>query len=166
MNLLLSKLSFDLQIPTQTLTKFNNIYGNALALIDRITLTSRSGVILADIPNTHIFGSLVSSVNTKMQDLLTRNTTSYVLPAGATTDPVTAGLDAASQLGAYTAAQASRYSDTKLADPEFKQKLDVRAKQAREKQETINKHQEETPKKDPEERKSKEYKKKKTIEEK
>ena len=72
MNLSLSKLSFDLQIPTQTLAKFNNIYGNALALIDRITLTSRSGVILADIPNTHIFGSLVSSVNTKMQDLFTR----------------------------------------------------------------------------------------------
>ena len=69
MNLSLSKLSFVLQIPTQTLTKFNNIYGNALALIDRITLTSRSGVILADIPNTHIFGSLGSSVHTKMQDL-------------------------------------------------------------------------------------------------
>ncbi len=36
MNLLLSKLSFDLRIPTQTLTKCNNIYGNGLALIDRI----------------------------------------------------------------------------------------------------------------------------------
>jgi hypothetical protein len=111
MNLSLSKLSFELQIPTQTLTKFNNINGNALSLIDRITLTSRSGVILADIPNTHIFGSLVSSVNTKMQDLLTRNTTSYVLPAGATTDNVTAGQNATSMLGAYTAAQASPYSD-------------------------------------------------------
>ena len=88
-----------------------NIYGNALALIDRITLTSRSGVILADIPNTHIFGSLISSVNTKLQDLLHRNTTGYVLPAGATTDNVTGGQDAASQLGALTAAQASPYSD-------------------------------------------------------
>jgi hypothetical protein len=111
MNLSLSKLCFDLQIPTQTLTKFNNIYGNALALIDRITLTSRSGVMLADIQNTHIFGSLVSSVNTKMQDLLTRNTTSYVLPAGATTDNATPGQDATSQSGALTAAQASPYSD-------------------------------------------------------
>jgi hypothetical protein len=68
-------------------------------------------MFFADIPNTHIFGSLVSSVNTKMQDLLTRNTTSYVLPAGATTDNVTTGLGAASRLGAFTAAQASPYSD-------------------------------------------------------
>ena len=82
-----------------------------MALIYRITLTSRSGVIRADIPNTHIFGSLVSKVNTKMQDLLTRNTTSYVLPAGATTDNLTAGQDATSQLGALTAAQATPYAD-------------------------------------------------------
>ncbi len=45
-----------------------------------------------------------------MQDLLTRNTTSYVLPAGATTD-ATGPQNAASMLGAYTAAQASPYSD-------------------------------------------------------
>ena len=41
MNLSLSKLTFDLMIPTQALTKFNSVYGHALALIDRITLTSR-----------------------------------------------------------------------------------------------------------------------------
>ena len=43
---------------------FSNIYGNALSFIDRITLTSRTGVVLCDIPNTHIFRNMVSSVNT------------------------------------------------------------------------------------------------------
>ena len=99
------------QIPTQTLAKFNNIYGHALALIDRITLTSRSGVILADIPNTHIFGSLVSSVNTKISDLLNRNSQGYGLRAGATTDHNTAGQDATSQATALVAAQLTPVSD-------------------------------------------------------
>ena len=50
MNLSLSKLCFDLVIPSTTgLVTFNNMYANALSLIDRITLTSRSGVVLADI---------------------------------------------------------------------------------------------------------------------
>ena len=110
MNLSLSKLTFDLQIPTQTLAKFNNIYGNGLALIDRITLTSRTGVILADIPNTHMFGSLVSSVNTKLSDLLTRNTKGPGMAAGATTDNVAVN-DATSQVGALTASQLSPVSD-------------------------------------------------------
>ena len=75
LNLSRSKLCFDLLVPLQfSLTKFSNIYGNALSLIDRITLTSRTGVILCDIPNTHIFGNLVSPVNTKLPDLLSRNT--------------------------------------------------------------------------------------------
>ena len=65
LNLSKSKLCFDLLVPLQaSLSKFSNVYGNALSLIDRITLTSRSGVILCDIPNTHIFGNLVSSTNT------------------------------------------------------------------------------------------------------
>ncbi len=74
MNLSLSKLCFDLVIPSTTgLVTFNNMYANALSLIDRITLTSRSGVISADIPNTHSFGNLVSCVNTKLSDLLGRS---------------------------------------------------------------------------------------------
>ena len=49
------------------------LYGNALSLIDRITLTSRSGVILADIPYCSNFGNLVSAINTKSDDLLKRS---------------------------------------------------------------------------------------------
>jgi hypothetical protein len=81
MNLSLSKLCFDLVIPSTTgLVTYNNMYANALSLIDRITLTSRSGVILADIPNPHIFGNLVSCVNTKLSDLLGRNAPGTGLP--------------------------------------------------------------------------------------
>ena len=74
-NLSRTKLCFDMLVPLQgSLLFFNNIYANALSLIDRITLTTRSGVILADIPNTHIFGNLVGPTNTKLTDLLSRTT--------------------------------------------------------------------------------------------
>jgi hypothetical protein len=110
MNLSLSKLVFDLAIPTAINTKFNNVYANALSLIDRITLTSRSGVILADIPNTHIFGSMVSSVNTKLSDLMVRNSPGYALYAGATTD-FTAAQNATSQSGAIAKSSVSPIND-------------------------------------------------------
>jgi len=110
MNLSLSKLVFDLAIPTAINTKFNNVYANALSLIDRITLTSRSGVILADIPNTHIFGSMVSSVNTKLSDLMVRNSPGYLLYAGATTD-FTAAQNATSQSGAIAKSSVSPIND-------------------------------------------------------
>ena len=72
MNLARSKLCFDLLVPVQgSLLTLNNVYANALSLIDRITLTSRSGVILADIPNTHVFGNLVT---TQLSDLMSRTT--------------------------------------------------------------------------------------------
>ena len=73
-NLSKCKLCFDINLgyPGAT-THFNNLYANALSLIYRITLTSRSGTILADIPNCHIFGNLVSSVNTKLSDLMARS---------------------------------------------------------------------------------------------
>ena len=54
-NLALSKLCFDLFFPPQAAAKINNIYANALSLIDRITLTTREGVLLADIPSTYIW---------------------------------------------------------------------------------------------------------------
>ena len=112
MNLALSKLCFDVQIPTQgAVTKFNNVYANALSLIDRVTLTTRSGIILVDIPNTHIFGNLISAVNTKASDLLHRNAPGYAMPAGTTTDNVTAGQDAASQASALAASQLYPISD-------------------------------------------------------
>ena len=80
MNLSKSKLCFDLLVPLQaSLSKFSNVYGNALSLIDRVTLTSRTGVVLCDIPNTHIFGNLVSSTNTKLSDLMSRNTLSSAI---------------------------------------------------------------------------------------
>ena len=66
MNFSKSKLVFDLTLPTASsvapgtgltpITNFNWLYANALTLIDRITLTSRAGTILADIPNCGIFG--------------------------------------------------------------------------------------------------------------
>ena len=84
LNLSKSKLCFDINLVAGGAAHFNNLYANALSLIDRITLTSRSGVILADIPNTHIFGSLVSSCNTKVVDLLTRTPSSLALSADAT----------------------------------------------------------------------------------
>ena len=110
-NLSLCKLCFDLPIGLQgAATKFNNIYANALSLIDHITLTSRSGVILADIPNTHIFGSLVSNVNTKYTDLISRNPGSYVLAAGATSNNTDAP-NVVSLAGSITVSQMNPVSD-------------------------------------------------------
>ena len=110
-NLSLCKLCFDLPFVLQTTpAKFNNIYANALSMIDRITLTSRSGVVLADIPNTHIFGSLVSNVNTKYTDLLSRNPGSSILPAGATSNN-SAGENATTLSGAIAVSQMNPVND-------------------------------------------------------
>ena len=73
LNLSRSKLCFDFQIAQASANNFNMLYGNALSLIDRITLTSRSGVILADIPYCSHFGNLVSAINTKSDDLMRRS---------------------------------------------------------------------------------------------
>ena len=93
MNLSKSKLVFDLQLPTASYTtvgtapvavnNFHWLYANALTLIDRITLTSRAGTILADIPNCGIFGNIVSAVCTKASDLATKTSfgLTEVLPA-------------------------------------------------------------------------------------
>ena len=86
-NLSKSKLCFDLNIGTQGAGICNNVHGNALSLIDRITLTSRSGTILADIPNCHIFGNMVSAVKTKYSDIVSRtpiNTQSMTMGGHAT----------------------------------------------------------------------------------
>jgi hypothetical protein len=83
MNLSKSKLVFDLEIPSivnfvstgtapVTISNWSWIYANALSLIDRITLTSRAGTILADIPNCGLFGNIVSAVCTKSSDLATK----------------------------------------------------------------------------------------------
>ena len=89
------------------------MYANALSLIDRITLTSRSGVILADIPNTHMFGNLVSCVNTKLSDLLGRNAPGTALPNGITTDGTGVGASSTglSQAAALVASQLSPVGD-------------------------------------------------------
>ena len=91
LNLSKSKLCFDVNIVANAAGICNNIHGNALSLIDRITLTSRSGVILADIANCHIFGNMVSAVNTKLSDLISRtpiNTATMTMGGHAT--PATA----------------------------------------------------------------------------
>ena len=87
-NLSKCKLCFDINLTYPgAAPHFNNLYANALSLIDRITLTSRSGTILADIPNCHTFGNLVSSTNTKLSDLMSR-TPCYntLLASGAVSD--------------------------------------------------------------------------------
>ena len=104
MNLSKSKLCFDVLVALQgSLSKFSNIYGNALSFIDRITLTSRSGVVLCDIPNTHIFGNMISSVNTKLSDLMSKNTLNSGITM-ATAAALTADVDplAAATLAANT----------------------------------------------------------------
>jgi hypothetical protein len=73
LNLSRSKLCFDVNLTAAGANNFNLLYGKALSLIDRITLTSRSGVILADIPYTGHFGALVSSTNTKSSELMMRS---------------------------------------------------------------------------------------------
>jgi len=45
-NLSKSKLCFDLNFTTPGANKCHTVHGNALSLIDRITLTSRSGLFL------------------------------------------------------------------------------------------------------------------------
>jgi hypothetical protein len=84
-NLSKCKLCFDINLQSNaTTSRFHKLNGNALSLIDRITLTSRSGNILADIPNCHIFGNLVSATNTKLSDLMIRTPpTTTTLPSGA-----------------------------------------------------------------------------------
>ena len=81
MNLSKSKLVFDLTLPTASytvgtapvnVTNSNWLYANALTLIDRITLSSRAGTILADIHNCGIFGNIVSAACTKASDLATK----------------------------------------------------------------------------------------------
>ena len=86
-NLSKSKLCFDLNFTTGGANICHTVHGNALSLIDRITLTSRSGTILADIPNCHIFGNMVSAVNTKLSDIVSRtpmNTKSMTMGGNAT----------------------------------------------------------------------------------
>ena len=86
MNLIKSKLVFALTLPAIPVilsagttpfysAQYQWLNANALSLIDRITLTSRAGTILADIPNCGIFGNIVSAVCTKASDLATK--TSY-----------------------------------------------------------------------------------------
>ena len=83
MNLSKSKLVFDLTLPLIPIAvsagstpfyspQYQWLHANALSLIDRITLTSRAGTILADIPNCGIFGNIVSAVCTKSSDLATK----------------------------------------------------------------------------------------------
>ena len=108
-NLALSKLCFDILIPPQGAAAINQVYANALSLIDRVTLTTREGVVLADIPSTHIFGSLVSHVNTKSAELLNRNAPSIIL-SGIASDRSAAGNTTAYAAGLIVS-QASPTSD-------------------------------------------------------
>jgi hypothetical protein len=70
LNLARSQLSFDIKYTAPGggfITSWAS--ANALSLIERITLTSRSGTILADIPNCGVFGSIVSQIKTSMTEL-------------------------------------------------------------------------------------------------
>jgi hypothetical protein len=83
MNLRKFKLVFDLTLPLIPIAlsagqtpfyspQYQSLHANALSLIDRITLTSRAGTILADIPNCGIFCNIVSAVCTKASDFATK----------------------------------------------------------------------------------------------
>ena len=116
MNLARSKLCFDMLVPLQgSITTFNNVYANALSLIDRITLTYRSAVVLADIPNTHVFGNLVSTANTQLSDLMTRTTlnSATTMPQGTITASTSAthADTLASNVSAVVASQLCPVSD-------------------------------------------------------
>ncbi len=76
---------YDIEIPSianfvsagtapTTISFWSWISANALSLADRITLTSRAGTILADIPNCGMFGNIVSATCTKASDLATKTT--------------------------------------------------------------------------------------------
>lgn len=71
-NLSKSKLCFDL---LTALTTSNYIYttANALGLFDRLNITTRSGVVLADVSYTDILGYLTASVRTKYMDFKYKN---------------------------------------------------------------------------------------------
>ena len=72
LNLSKNKFCVGLNFTSPGANKCHTVHGNALSLIDRITLTSRSGSVLVDIPNCHIFGNMVSAVNTKYSDIISR----------------------------------------------------------------------------------------------
>ena len=71
LNLARSQLSFDIKYTAPAGAGFITSWAsaNALSLIDHITLTSRSGTIVADIPNCGVFGSIVSQIKTSMTEL-------------------------------------------------------------------------------------------------
>ena len=70
LNLARSQLSFDIKYTAPGGGYIASwASANALSLIERITLTSRSGTILADIPNCGVFGSIVSQIKTSMTEL-------------------------------------------------------------------------------------------------
>ena len=92
LNLARSQLSFDIKYAAPAGAGYVASWasGNALSLIDRITLTSRSGTILADIPNCGVFGSIVSQIKTSMIELDHKtNFTGYVpAPGGGALQPI------------------------------------------------------------------------------
>ena len=126
LNLSRSKLCFDVNLSAAGGNNFNLLYGNALSLIDRITLTSRSGVILADIPYTGHFGALVSSTNTKSSELMMRsalpmnNVNAIQATATCTTSTAqaaaNAGAGTAVPLSALTAQVSSSWTNITLPD--------------------------------------------------
>ena len=90
LNLARSQLSFDIKYNAPAGAGYIASWasGNALSLIDRITLTSRSGTILADIPNCGVFGSIVSQIKTPMVELDHKtNFPGYLPPVGAPGTP-------------------------------------------------------------------------------
>ena len=71
-NLAKSKLFFDITIPALTLT-YPWIYADPLALIDRIQLSTRSGVSLVDIQGVNNFSTMVTPLMTSNSELYQRS---------------------------------------------------------------------------------------------
>ena len=82
MNLSLSKLCFDMAIAAASGGKSTNVDALGLSLFDRISLSTRSGVVLASADNMGQFCHLVSKIKNKVIDLIDNPSSASCRPQG------------------------------------------------------------------------------------
>jgi len=92
MNLSISKLCYDLLLPVSGATTSQNIDALSLSMFDRITLSTRSGVVLANCDNMGQFTHIISKLKTKAVNLVDNANNITVTPqvvAGGPSVPLT-----------------------------------------------------------------------------
>lgn len=94
MNLSQSKLVFDMAIAAATANNSSCVDALGLSLFDRISLSTRSGVVLASADNLGQFCHIVSKIKIKASDLIDN-------PSSATCSPQLAGGNAATPLATF-----------------------------------------------------------------